>query len=176
MAHLPNDGFDPNATPPPQDFELLHEGIYVATVTSNDVKHTKAGTGQYLELEFTIVEGPAQRRKLWTRFNILNPSQSAVARANRDLAALCSSVGIHNRIKNGDELMGKTCRVHVAIEPADGAYSASNKIDKYDTLAGSALTPAAPAPAPIPVAPAPAPVVAALAQQAVKGSAAPWTQ
>jgi len=175
MAQLPNDGFDPSTAPPSQDFELLPEGSYVATVTRDDVRHTKARTGQYLELEFTIVEGPAQRRKLWTRFNILNPSPKAVARANRDLAALCDAVGIHHKIKDSDELMGKTCRVHVAIEPAEGAYSASNKIDKFETLAGSSLAPAAPA-AP---APAPAPVVAApmvAALQAAKGSAAPWAQ
>ena len=177
MAQLPNE-FDPNTAPPPQHFELLPEGIYVATVTSNDVKHTKAGTGQYLELEFTIVEGPAQKRKLWARFNILNPSQKAVARANRDLGALCSSVGIHHPIDNGDELMGKTCRVNVTIEPGDGPYLASNKIDKYDTLAGAAMAPlvsaAPPPPAPTPV--APAPVATALAP-AVKGPGlAPWTQ
>ena len=52
-------------------FEALPGGQYRTIVEKAEVKETKAGTGEYIETTFKVLE-PAQfeSRKLWGRFNI----------------------------------------------------------------------------------------------------------
>ena len=42
------------------------------------MKATKAGTGQYLQLGFQILDGPHKGRKLWARLNLDNPVRPIV--------------------------------------------------------------------------------------------------
>lgn len=54
----------------------------------------KPGTGEYLQLEFEIIEGEYRNRKVWTRLNINNPNPDAVRMAQADLSAICHAVNV----------------------------------------------------------------------------------
>jgi hypothetical protein len=58
------------------------------------MKANKAGTGQYLQLTFEILEGSCKGRRLWARLNLDNPNAMAVQIARAELSAICRAVGV----------------------------------------------------------------------------------
>ena len=70
-------------------FELLPNAKYEAIITGSELKLTKAGTGKYLKVEFTIIDEKFENRKIWHNFNLINPNPDAVKIAEKDLAKLC---------------------------------------------------------------------------------------
>ena len=60
MANLT--GFDANQIEPTSDFEPLPAGKYVAMITESELRPTKSGVGNYLQLTFEIIEGPCKGR------------------------------------------------------------------------------------------------------------------
>ena len=87
-------GFDATQIEPSEDFDVLPAGNYLALISSSEMKPTKAGDGQYLNLTFQIIEGQFQNRLLWHRLNLVNPNQTAVNIASAELAAICKAVGV----------------------------------------------------------------------------------
>jgi len=87
-------GFDANQVDPTTDFEPIPAGKYLAVITESEMKPTKAGTGNYLQLTFQIIEGPYKNRLLWARLNLDNPSATAVQIARAELSAICRAVGV----------------------------------------------------------------------------------
>ncbi len=73
MAELPS-GFDANQVEPSQEFDNLPAGKYVAEITDSDMRSTSRGDGQFLWLEFTVLDGAYASRKIWTQLNLINPS------------------------------------------------------------------------------------------------------
>jgi hypothetical protein len=71
---------------PQQSFDALPPGRYEAIISESEMKDTKAGTGQYLQLTFTVVGGQHEGRKLWSRLNLVNPNATAVSIAERELS------------------------------------------------------------------------------------------
>jgi len=92
MANL--QGFDARTVEPSTDFEAIPAGKYLAIITDSGMKETKAGTGNYLELTFQIVEGEYKGRNLWARLNLDNPNAVAVKIAQGELSAICRAVGV----------------------------------------------------------------------------------
>ena len=92
MANL--HGFDANQVEPVSNFEPLPAGKYLAVITDSELKPTKAGTGNYLQLTFEVVDGPAKGRLLWARLNLDNPNEQAVKIARAELSAICRAVGV----------------------------------------------------------------------------------
>ena len=76
MANL--NGFDANEVEPTTTFEPLPAGKYLAAITESEMKPTKSGSGSYLQLTFTILEGEYKNRVLWARLNLNNPNATAV--------------------------------------------------------------------------------------------------
>lgn len=58
--------------------ELLPAGQYNVSVEKAEVKETKSGTGQYINVTFTIIGGENNGRKLFHMFNIKNENAKAV--------------------------------------------------------------------------------------------------
>ena len=91
-------GFDANEVSPDQGFEVLPEAMYVAMIVSSEMKATKpkAGKqpGEYLELEFQIIEGEHKDKKITGRLNLVNSNTTAVNIAKAQLSAICHSVGV----------------------------------------------------------------------------------
>ncbi|MBN1436190.1 MAG: DUF669 domain-containing protein [Sedimentisphaerales bacterium] len=92
MANL--NGFNANEVEPNSSFEPLPAGKYLAAITHSEMKPTKRGDGSYLELEFTVLEGNCQGRKVWDRLCINHPNAQTVQIARGNLSALCRATGV----------------------------------------------------------------------------------
>lgn len=78
-----------------EGFEVIPNGIYAAIITDSEMKTTKNGAGQYLELVHQLIdEGKHYGRRLWARLNIANPSQKAQQIGQAELSAVCRAVKV----------------------------------------------------------------------------------
>ena len=77
----------------PRTFDPLPAGEYDMIITKSEVKQTKAGTGQYLQLEMQVAAGEYSGRRHWERLNVSNPNKQAEEIAKAALASLCIAIG-----------------------------------------------------------------------------------
>jgi hypothetical protein len=92
MANL--NGFNANEIEPNTPFEPLPAGKYLAAITASEMKPTKRGDGSYVELEFTVLDGPCKDRKVWDRLCINHPNDLTQKIARGSLSAICRAVGV----------------------------------------------------------------------------------
>lgn len=143
---MPAFSFDATSvTPSQKSFGPLPAGQYECVINRADIKATKAGTGEYLELEFQVIEGEHAGRRVWERLNINNPNKTAEDIAREALAVLCMALDIP-KLSDTDELLDKPVIVVLEI---DRKEPDRNRIRFYHSASG-----AAPAPAARPAAPA----------------------
>lgn len=128
MADL--NGFDANQVEPTGNFEPIPAGKYVAVITGSEMKQTKAGTGQYLQLTFQVIEGEYQNRLLWTRLNLVNPNATAVTIAQAELSAICRTVGVLTP-QDSVELHNLPLVVHVKCNQREDTGEIVNEIKGY---------------------------------------------
>lgn len=148
--------FDPNAVPPAQDFAPLPTGEYPVIITDSEMKPTKRGDGQYLELTFQVIDGPSKGRLVWARLNLENPSPKAVEIAQRDLSAICAAVGHTVVLTDSQKLHNRPLVIRVEFVPAGPKNQRDgNEVKAYKRLEGAvpqaspfAQAPGAAAPAP----------------------------
>lgn len=119
------------------DYSPIPPGEYRVHVTGSDLKATKAGTGNYLELEMEVLDGEYAGRKLFDRLNIDNPNQQAVDIAQRTLNAICVAIGKLS-IADSNELHNVPMIAVVKVDPARGDYGPSNSIKTYKPSSGVA--------------------------------------
>lgn len=74
--------------------DVIPTGKYDVVISRTETKPTKSGNGEYLQLEFTIIQGPYADRKVWSRLNLDNPNPVAVSIAKAELSAICRAVGV----------------------------------------------------------------------------------
>ncbi len=141
--------FNASDVEPLQPMTALPRGRYNAMITASEEKQTKSGTGAYLQLEFTVLDGPHANRKVWARLNLDNPNQTAVEIARRELAAIYQALGIKSAADSA-ELHDKPLQIEVAVETKDG--NENNRIKAYMSAGTSQPKPAAAKPAAQPAA------------------------
>ena len=164
MAQIGN--FDANNVEPSAPREVIPPGEYKAYIVSSDMKDTKAGTGQYLALDFAIIEGPYEHRHLFANLNLVNPSAQAVEIAERDLSAICRAVG-KMQVSDSEELHNIPLTLVVKVRPAGKdkhgiERDAANEINGYKAASGTAKPAAVATPA------------KAAAPAAAKAASPPW--
>lgn len=128
MANL--SGFDANQIEPTSDFEALPAGKYVAMITESELKPTKSGAGNYLQLTFEILEGPYKGRIIWSRLNLNNPNATTVQIAQRELSSICRAVGV---MTPGDsaELHNLPLEILVKCKKRDDNGDVTNEVRGY---------------------------------------------
>ncbi len=131
--------FDSEKIEPMGSFDPLPIGDYTVIISATEIKDTKTGKGQYLQLVYDVVEGEYQSRKLFDRLNIRNENVTAQEIAQRALSSICRSVGVIHP-KDTDELKNIPFVVKVGIRAASGEYQASNVIKEYKRCDGVKLT------------------------------------
>lgn len=176
MANL-NMVFDASQVEPSSPRETLPPGKYPAHIVASEMKATSKG-GQMLVLEFEVLEGEHESRKLWARLNLDNPNPKAVEIAQRELSAICRATG-QITVSDSEALHFKPVLLTVKVEAprpkpdGSGDYPAQNSIAGYEphtrAAGGFATRPAAVAARP--AAPAQAAPVAA---GATTTAAPPW--
>src|SRR5262245_12903529 len=92
MANL--QGFDARQVEPAKAFDPLPAGKYLAVIIDSEMKPTRAGTGEYLQLTFEVLDGPHKGRRVWSRLNLVNPNAQAVQIGQAELSAVCRAVGV----------------------------------------------------------------------------------
>ena len=129
---------------PQQSFDALPPGRYEVIITDSEMKDTKAGTGQYLQLTFSVTGGQHDGRKLWSRLNLVNPNQTAVGIAERELSAICHCVGIITP-SDSEELHDRPLIVDVIQELNPMTGQQTNRIKGYAQANGAPAAKAKPA-------------------------------
>ena len=114
MADLSDLNFDANEVEPNGNFDPVPAGKYNVIITESEMKPTKAGNGEYLELKMQIQGGNHDGRMLWDRLNLRNPNEQAVQIARQTLSAICHAIGIM-KPKDSADLHGKTLVASVKL-------------------------------------------------------------
>jgi len=129
MAHLGN--FDASQVDPMPQFEPLPAGKYLAMITASTMRPNKAGTGSYLELVFTILDGAYKGRQIWARLNLDNPNELAVKIARAELSAICRAVGVLTP-RDSVELHHLPLTIKVACKKRKDTDEIANVIKGYE--------------------------------------------
>ncbi len=128
MANL--NGFNANEIDPRVAFEPLPAGDYLGIVVATEMKPTKNGSGEYLQLEFEIIDGPYKGRKVWDRLMLKHTNSQTVTIARSTLSALCRAVGVMQP-KDSVELHNLPVTVKVACKKRDDTGELTNVVKGY---------------------------------------------
>lgn len=131
---------DAPAAAAPRNYGPLPEGDYPVIITTSDVKATKAGTGQYIELEMQVTDGEHSGRRLWERLNVNNPNKTAEEIAKAALGQLLLAVDVVN-MEDTKELHDIPFVISVEIDRKD---TTRNKIVAYSRIISAPKAPPAP--------------------------------
>lgn len=111
--------FDASTVQPQQGGGGHPPGMHDFQISNTEIKSNKDNTGGMLVVEFASPAG-----KIVNRYNLWNPSASAVEMANKELSALCHAVGIF-RLDFSNEaaaLRGGRGRMEVGPQSNDSKY------------------------------------------------------
>jgi hypothetical protein len=146
-------GFDATKHEPMGDFTPMPDGDYRAIATDSEFKQTKAGTGEYLQITWELLDDPYKKRRIWSRLNLNNPNITAVEIAQRELSSICRAVGILQP-RDSSELHGKPLILKIGTEKRKDTGEVTNRIKGYKpidaTAPGGAPTPSVTPPPGIP--------------------------
>lgn len=142
MASLQNvlpGGFNAQAVEPqaPRDGEPIPAGLYTVEITNADLKPLKKGNGTGLNLEFTVIDGPHSKRKVWSLLCIQHENQQTEQIAQAQLSAICRAVGIA-QLNDTDELFQRVLCVRTKVRPPENGYDAKAEITSYEASGASA--------------------------------------
>ena len=124
-------GFDASKVEPAIPFEPIPAGKYLAMITASEMKPNKAGTGRFLELCFTIIEGEYKNRTLWARLNLENPNELATKIAQSELSAICRAVGV-TAPNDSVELHNLPLVIRVSCKKRKDTGEITNEIRGYE--------------------------------------------
>ena len=113
-------------------FEPIPAGWYEATITSAELKATKAGTGQYIAVRYDITGPSHQGRVVFGNLNIRNPNPKAEEIGRQQLGELMRAIGLA-KVTDTDELIGASIKVKVAIRTQDG-YDPTNEAKGFANI------------------------------------------
>jgi hypothetical protein len=118
----------------PSGFEPIPAGRYLAVITDSEMRPTKSGNGEYLQLTFEIIEGPYKGRLLWTRLNIVHPNVTAANIAKAELASICRAVGVLTP-QDSTELHNLPLIITVQLQRRNDTGELTNRIRGYASKA-----------------------------------------
>lgn len=130
MAEL---NFDSTDVEPNQAFTALPAGEYNAEITDSDMENTKSGTGQFLKLELTVVDGEYAGRKVFDRLNLVNENKQAEEIARRTLSAICHAVGVV-KVADSTDLHNRPMKVTIGIEKRKDTGEDANRVKGYASV------------------------------------------
>ncbi len=128
MAHL--NGFDANEVEPNTNFDPIPAGKYLAIIVASEMKPTRNGKGEYLQLELDILDGPHKSRKIWDRLVIKHPSEQTVKIARGTLSSICRAVSVMAP-RDSAELHNLPLIVSVGLKKRDDTGELTNTVKGY---------------------------------------------
>lgn len=128
MANL--HGFNAHEVDPAVAFEPIPAGKYVAAISASELKPTKSGAGNYLELSFQVLEGQYKGRVLWARLNLDNPNPTTVKIARAELSAICRAIGVMTP-RDSQDLHNLPLEINVRVKKRADTGELTNEIKGY---------------------------------------------
>ena len=138
MANL--NGFDASQVEPTASFDPIPAGKYLAAITESEMKPTKNGSGNYLQMTFTVLDGEFKNRVLWARLNLSNPNATAVKIARSELSALCRAVGVLQP-RDSVELHNIPLLITVKVKKRDDTGELANEVKGFEPKSAAAGAP-----------------------------------
>lgn len=140
-------------------FGPLPAGWYQVNIKGAELKDTKAGTGQYIAVQYDVLGPTHQGRVVFGNLNIRNPNPKAEEIGRQQLGELMRAIGLAT-VQDTDQLIGGQLSIKLKIRKSE-EYGDSNDVSGYKALDGG-------------VAQVPAPAQAS--PQVATASAAPWAK
>jgi len=139
---MPYFDFDVSSYEAPKrnSFEPLPPGDYKAIITDTQMKVTKAGTGEYLELTMQIIDGAHSGRRIWERLNVKNASKVAEEIARSQLNGIKAACNIE-KLESSEQLHDIPLVLSLDIDRRDPTR---NKVMGYTSGSQSSRPSAAP--------------------------------
>lgn len=131
------DNFDPDQVPPSTGFDAIPPGKYQAVIIESEQKETSKKNGHYLNLTFEIIEGEFEKRKVWARLNLDNPSDVAVGIARAELSAICRAVGHQGKLVDSTQLHDLPLTIRVIKKKDQQTGEDRNEIKGYEPTGGT---------------------------------------
>lgn len=145
MAFL-SQSFDVSELPQTsKDYSVLPAGWYSATISGAEVKETKAGTGEYIAVKYSITGPTHQGRVIFGNLNIKNPNPKAEEIGRQQLGDIMRAIGLA-RVTDTDQLIGGSLVIKLDVKE-DEKYGERNEVKGFKAVIGavSGLPTAAPA-------------------------------
>jgi hypothetical protein len=144
MANL--NGFNAQEVDPAVGFDPIPAGNYLAVITETEMKPTKAGSGEYLQLTFQVIEGQHKGRLVWARLNLENKNETTVKIARAELSSVCRAVGVMAP-KDSVELHNIPLEISVGCKKRKDTGDITNVVKGYARKGGGSAAPPAGRPA-----------------------------
>lgn len=142
MAELSFDNYE-FAEGTKTDYELLPEGWYTANIADAELRETKAGTGNYINVRYDIIGPSHAGRVVFGMITVRNPNQTAERIGREQLSALAAAIGMKEMPRDTDELVGNSVEVKVGVEKS-AEYGDKNNIKGFKSAGKSSAPAAAP--------------------------------
>lgn len=136
--------FDATQVSPESQFAPVPNGKYPIVITESEIKPTKDGQGQYLQLTLEVIDGHYKGRKIWDRLNLWNKNSTAVEIAQRALSQICHAIGVL-QVQDTVTLHGKPLVASLVVSPSRAGYDESNEVKGYEAYSAGGPAPVAPA-------------------------------
>ena len=121
--------FDASQVAPSVPYETLPPGKYLVEITDTEMKPTKTGTGEMLQIEFTVIDGEFKNRKVWDRLCLRHSNPETVKIANANLSAICHAVGV---MRPGESIELHHIPLVISVKcKADDSGEIHNEVKSY---------------------------------------------
>lgn len=117
-------------------------GRYLCVVEKAEVKPTRTAGGEYIWVQYKIIDGPYNGRAIFEQFNIRNANAQAVQIGLGQLKAFLKASGFKNpnRLESATELLGLKVVVSTKVE-TDATYGENTRVKGYGPVNGTATAP-----------------------------------
>lgn len=97
-------------------YTVIPEGWYEAEITNADIRVSKSGLGQYINIQYKIIGPTHSGAVVFNKVHIKNANPKAEEIGRQQIGAICRSIGIKKHITDTDELLGHRLRIKVVIK------------------------------------------------------------
>lgn len=117
-------------------FEPVPSGWYRLLIDSAETKATKKGTGKFIKMVFSGIDGKAKNRKFFHNFNIQNQSETAQRIGKSEFKKLLTAIGVTTGLSSEEDMKlkvtNKTCYVLLGTKKRDDGETENSCKDFAD--------------------------------------------
>lgn len=128
---------------PDSEFGVIPAGEYSAVAEEVTVATTKSGSGQIMKIKWKVTGPERVGAAVWDNINFVNDSAKAQEIGLAQLKKILNAVGL-KAMQDTDQLIGLTCMIKVAIQPAKDEHAEKNIVKGYAPMQSGSVSAVAP--------------------------------